>query len=98
MVISYIKDKFKKSLFSLSSYLVLSIIVIHVLLLPILYFTLLDSYKEHSYDRFMGHNSEVSGMLSDVISTKSLSNDELDIMKILESSSLGEGLVYIELS
>ena len=97
MVISYIKDKFKKSLFSLSSYLVLSIVVIHVLLLPVLYFTLLDSYKENSYDRFMGHNSEVAGMLSDVISTKNLSNDKLDIMKILESSSLGEGLVYIEL-
>ncbi|RDH86041.1 MAG: hypothetical protein DIZ80_00795 [endosymbiont of Galathealinum brachiosum] len=97
MVMSYIKNRFKNSLFSLSGYLVLSIVIIHVLLLPVMYYTLLDSYKEHSYDRFIGHNNEVAGMLSDVISTKDLSNDEFDIIKILESSSLGDGVVYIEL-
>jgi len=97
MVIVAIKKLFKQKVFGLSAYLLFSIVAIHILLIPVLYYTLLSSYRDSSYDQFIGHNAEVAGMLSDVLSTKDLIKDKSDVLGILESSSLGVGVVYIEL-
>jgi len=95
---SSIKNVFKNKLFSLSGYLVISIVVIHILLIPLLYFTLIDSYRNNSFDQFVVHNTEMAGMLSDVLSTKNVEKDLADIVAILDSSSLGSAFVYIELT
>ena len=97
MVAPFLTQWIKNKLFSLSGYIVLAVICIHIFLLPVLYFTLLDSYLENSHEQFINHNTALSGMLSDVISTKSISDSREEIFSILESSALGGNILYLDI-
>lgn len=83
-------------LYSLSGYVVLSIVLIHILLLPILYYLLIESYRTSSYEQFISHNTEIAGMISDVVSTIDR-NENSDLESILDSASLGGNVLYLQL-
>jgi len=97
MVVGSINKVFKKNLFSLSGYMVVSIVIIHILLIPVLYYTLLTSYYENASEQFINHNNEVAGMLSDVLSKKNPAVNHNEIIDILNSAILGSKITYLQL-
>lgn len=88
----------RKKIFSLSGYFILSVILIHLILIPILYYTLVNSYRKNSNEQFISHSTEVAGMLTDVISSKKIDQDKQDIVNTLDSAILSGKIIYIEIS
>ncbi len=83
--------------FSITTYMIVAIICIHMLVLPVLYLTITNGYKDSLYEQFVSHVTEVSGLLADVLSTKSLEQDREDIINILETSILGGNIQFVEI-
>lgn len=87
----------KRRNFSITSYMIVAVIVIHMVVLPFLYLTITSSYKDSLNEHFIGHVTEVSGLLVDVLSTKSLQEEREDIINILETAVLGGNIQFAEI-
>jgi len=83
---------------SITSYMVIGIILVHMVILPFLYLTITNGYRDSSYEQFTSHVTEVSGLLADVLSTKSLEHDREDIINLLETSVLGGNIQFVEIA
>jgi len=92
MVIKRIKNK----IFSITSYMIIAVILIHIVVIPFLYQAITNGYKNNTHEQFIGHATEVAGLLSDVLSTKSLKDDREDIINLLDTSILGGNIQFIE--
>ncbi len=87
----------RNRVFSITSFMILSIILIHMAVIPFLYQRITEGYKTSSSEQFISHNTEVSGLLADVLSTKSLSENRNDINDILNTAVLGGNIQFIEI-
>lgn len=92
-----VKGRFKNRVFSITSYIIVAVILVHLAVMPFLYQTITQSYKDSSYEQFIGHVTEVAGLLSDVLSTKSQKDNREDIINILDSAILGGNIQFIEI-
>jgi len=92
-----VENTIKRRNFSITSYMVSAVIIIHMVVLPFLYLTITSSYKDSLYEQFIGHVTEVSGLLVDVLSTKSLQDDRETIINILETAVLGGNIQFAEI-
>jgi len=92
MVIKRIKNK----IFSITSYMIVAVMLIHIAVIPFLYKAITNGYKNNTHEQFIGYATEVAGLLSDVLSTKSLPDDREDIINILDTSILGGNIQFIE--
>ncbi|MCW9005231.1 MAG: bifunctional diguanylate cyclase/phosphodiesterase [Gammaproteobacteria bacterium] len=82
---------------STSRYILASIIITHLILLPFLYKTLIYIYKTNTYEQFETQAKDLSGILSDVLSTKHLLDDFKSISETLDSAILGGKINYIDI-
>lgn len=87
----------RKRVFSITTYMVVAVFLVHMAVIPFLYNAITSQYKVSSYEQYLGHVTEVAGLLADVLSTKSLMEDQSDILSILETSVLGGNIQYIEI-
>ncbi len=85
-----------RRVFSITTYMVVAVILVHMAVLPFLYNEITSQYKMASYEQYLGHVTEVGGLLADVLSTKSITHDLDDIHSVLETSVLGGNIQYIE--
>lgn len=85
-----------RRVFSITTYMVVAVILVHMAILPFLYNEITSQYKVASYEQYLGHVTEVGGLLADVLSTKSITQDLDDIRSVLETSVLGGNIQYIE--
>ncbi|MBE9516570.1 MAG: hypothetical protein IME93_06290, partial [Proteobacteria bacterium] len=92
-----VTSRLKSWICSLSGYTISAILLIHILVVPILYKTIMDAYRDNSYEQFISHSRSVSGLLADAISAKSISQNMPYINHILDSALLGGDIVFIEL-
>ncbi len=90
-------DGQKKRVFSITTYMVVAVILVHMAVIPFLYNEITAQYKVASYEQYVGHVTEVAGLLADVLSTKSLLENQVDIRSILETAILGGNIQYIEI-
>jgi len=81
---------------STSRYILASIVITHILLLPFLYTTIIYAYKSNTYEQFETQAKDLSGILSDVLSTKYLLEDFKSISETLDSAILGGKISYID--
>lgn len=86
----------EKRVFSITTYMVVAVVLVHMAVIPFLYKEITSQYKMSSYEQYLGHVTEVAGLLADVLSTKSLTDDLVDIRNVLETSVLGGNIQYIE--
>jgi len=77
--------------------MIVAVLLIHLAVMPFLYQTITNGYKDSSYEQFVGHVTEVAGLLADVLSTKSLKDDREDIINILNTSVLGGNVQFAEI-
>lgn len=87
----------KMRVYSITTYMIVAVILVHMAIIPFLYNEITSQYKVTSYDQYVGHVTEVAGLLADVLSTKSLTEDLDDIRSVLETSILGGNIQYIEI-
>ena len=87
---------FRGRRYSITTYLIVAIVAVHLLLVPFLYTTITRYYKDSTYEHFVGHVTEVSGLLADVLSSKPLENNRSEIISILTTAVLGGSVQYIE--
>ena len=83
--------------FGMTTHVMVGVLIIHVILLPILYLTIIDIYKKNVEEQFVGHVREVTGLLSDVISSSESMEDFNKPVLLMESALLGGEVLYIEL-
>ena len=83
--------------FGMTTHVMVGVLMIHVILLPILYLTIIDTYKNNAEEQFVGHVREVTGLLSDVISSSESMEDSNRPVLLMESALLGGEVLYIEL-
>lgn len=88
----YINNK----LFSITSYVIISVIVVHMMVMPFLYKSITETYKYSSFEQFVSHVTEISGLLTDVLSSKDVIEDHTDIVNIINAVILGSNIQYIE--
>jgi diguanylate cyclase (GGDEF)-like protein len=92
-----VSSQIKKRIFSVTSLVTVAVVFVHLAIMPFLYRTIANTYKDSAYEQFVGHVTEVAGLLADVLSTKSLENDRDGIVKILDTAVLGGNVQFIEI-
>ncbi len=92
------KEGFKNRLFSITSYVIVGVIAVHVVLIPLFYITITDTYKKGKFEGFVTHATEVSGLLSNVMSSKDFNINRDEIRNILSASVLGGTIQYLDVS
>lgn len=92
MVTIYIKNK----ILSITAFVIFAVILVHVVIMPFLYQAITSGYKANAYEQFVGHVTEVSGLLSDVLSSKNLDEEKEDIINVINTAVLGGNIQYIE--
>lgn len=86
----------KKRVFSITTYMVVTVTMVHMAIIPLLYNEITSQYKATYYKQYLGHVTEVSWLLADVLSTQSLVEDIEAVRSILETSISGTNIQYIE--
>ena len=84
--------------FGMTTHVMVGVLLIHVILLPVLYVTIIDIYKDNVEEQFVGHVREVTGLLSDVISTSESLKDKNGAVLLMDTALLGGEVQYIELA
>lgn len=92
-----VNGRIKSRIFSITSYMTVSVILVHLVVMPFLYQTITHGYKASSYEQFIGHVTEVAGLLADVLSTKSQEDDREGIINILDKAFLSGNIQFIEI-
>lgn len=92
-----VNGRVKSRIFSITSYMIVAVILVHLVVMPFLYQTISRDYKDSSYEQFVSHATAVTGLLADVLSTKSQQDDQEDIANILNTAILGGNIQYIEI-
>ena len=61
--------RLKNKKLSITTYVILAVILIHMAVIPFLYFTITQGYQKSSYEQYISHVTEVSGLLADMCLT-----------------------------
>lgn len=85
-----------RMLFSLTGYVIAGVIIAHLILTPLLYQTILNTYKHNTHEQFISHIREVTGLLGDVLITNHQQQDYEGIVDVLNSAILGGKILYID--
>ena len=83
--------------FGMTTHVMVGVLLIHMVLLPVLYLTIIDIYKNNVEEQFVGHVREVTGLLSDVISSSDSDAGPNKSILLMEAALLGGEVIYIDL-
>ena len=75
----------------------LGVLLIHIVSLPLLYFTIIDIYKNNVEEQYVGHVRETSGLLADFITANDPIESTDKTILLMESALLGGEVIYIDL-
>jgi len=83
--------------FSLSTYMIASVILVHLLLSPFLYTLTVDVYKTSSYESFITHAHNITGLLAEDLTDINGTNNKHEIISSLDSAIMAGNIIFVDI-
>ena len=83
--------------FGLTSHVMAGALLMHIILLPILYINISNTFSNSAEEQFIGNAREVSGLLGDMISVSSITEDKSRLSAFMDYALLSGEILFIEI-